>query len=85
MSISEKELQADINKIINLLALIAVKDKPQKDQIGILSQAGFQPKEIADIINTTSNTVSVILHKLKSRKQKIRMKQNDRQDIVKSN
>ena len=44
-----------------LLGVIAVRDLPQIQQIAILSRIGFSPKEIADIVGTTPNTVRVAL------------------------
>lgn len=62
---------------VRLLAMIAVKDRPQLQQIAILSRTGFTPKEIAEILGTTPNTVRVTLvtirrgekHKKQSRLQ----------------
>ena len=51
--------------IANLLALLAVKEESQDSNIGILNAAGFTPSEIARLIRTTPNTVSVTLNKLK--------------------
>ncbi len=56
------ELSAKLDILIRLSALNVVKDmKPQKEQIRTLSDAGFGPSEIADILKTTSNTVNVAL------------------------
>jgi len=44
-----------------------MKDDTQSKKIDLLNGAGFGPKEIADIIGTTSNSVSVALHKLKNK------------------
>jgi|GEM_PF-634294 len=56
------EISGKLDTLIRLSALSLVKGiKTQKDQIALLSDAGFQPKEIADILGTTSNTVSVTL------------------------
>jgi DNA-binding CsgD family transcriptional regulator len=56
------EVLAKLDTLIRLSALNVVKGiGTQKEQIAILSDAGFQPKEIADILRTTSNTVSVSL------------------------
>lgn len=56
------EISGKIDILIRLSALGLVRDiKAQKHQIAILSDAGFQPKQIADILGTSSNTVSVAL------------------------
>lgn len=51
----------ELRKITRILNLIATKDMPQKEKILSLSAVGLQPKEIAEIIGTTANTVSVTL------------------------
>jgi DNA-directed RNA polymerase specialized sigma24 family protein len=50
-----------------------VKGKPQPEQISLLSAAGFSSSEIAGLVGTTSNTVSVTLsqqRRKKTRKKK---------------
>jgi hypothetical protein len=54
--------------MVRLSSIIAVGDKKQIDQIERLSKAGFQPKEIAELLGTTANTVSVALTKIKKSK-----------------
>lgn len=39
--------------------------KSQSDQIWLFSVAGMQPKEIADIVGTSPNTVRVILSNMR--------------------
>ena len=46
---------------VRLLGIIAVRDFSQTQQIAILSRVGFSPKEIADVVGTTANTVRVAL------------------------
>ena len=48
-----------------LIAIGLVNGKPQKEQIRLLSIAGMSPKEIADLIGTTPNTVNVALSSLR--------------------
>jgi precorrin-6B methylase 1 len=60
------EISKRLDVLIRLSALNLVKDiKKQKDQIAILSDSGFQPKQIADTLRTTSNTVSVALNAIR--------------------
>jgi hypothetical protein len=60
------ELSAKLDILIRLTALNVVKDmKPQREQIRTLSDAGFGPSDIADILKTTSNTVSVTLTEIR--------------------
>jgi copper homeostasis protein CutC len=59
-------LLAEISGKLDILARLYARGlvseiKKQKDQISILDEAGFKPKQIAEIIGTTSNTVSVSL------------------------
>lgn len=46
-----------------LLAVMLVHGKKQVEQIALLTLAGFEPKDIADLLGTTPNTVSVTLSK----------------------
>jgi DNA-binding CsgD family transcriptional regulator len=55
------EVISRIDKLIRLVATGLVIGKSQAEQIALLSQAGLQPKEIADIVGTTPNTVRVAL------------------------
>jgi len=62
----EKKIEAianDISIISKILVLNQIKDMQQRESIPYLSQLGFQPKEIAELINTTANTVRVALSK----------------------
>lgn len=73
MSDSNKELLEEVQKMVRLLSIVAVGDKKQKEQIELLSKAGFQPKEIAELIGTTANTVRVALTNMKKQKNKKRV------------
>ena len=57
------------NRLVNLIALFLIQGKPQVEQIAFLSRAGFRPKEIAELIGTTPNTVSVRLAEAKRSKR----------------
>lgn len=54
-----------IDTFNRLLAISLVNGKRQRDQIRLLSVAGMGPKEIADLIGTTPNTVNVALTALR--------------------
>ncbi len=54
-------LTAFESKLINLLALHLVSERQQPEQISLLSRAGLKPSEIAVLLGTTPNTVSVML------------------------
>jgi len=60
------EISRKLDVLIRLSALQLVQNSErQKDQIASLADAGFQPKQIAEILGTTSNTVSVSLNAIK--------------------
>lgn len=65
-----EEILNELKKLNKLLVLLLTKDDSQMDKIVLLSNSGFSPKEIADIIGTTSNTVSVSLNRIKKGKKK---------------
>ena len=54
-----------LDQAIRLLAMSVVADKKQREQISILSRAGLDRHEIAEILGTTPGTVSVELSTLK--------------------
>lgn len=59
---SSEDVIERLDLIIKLLAMNMMKEEgTQKDKIIQLSTIGLHPKEIANILNTTSNTVSVTL------------------------
>lgn len=58
-----------LERIANLLALLLTHGKPQAEQITVLSGAGYSSAEIAQLVGTTRNTVSVTLSQLKAEKQ----------------
>jgi DNA-binding CsgD family transcriptional regulator len=55
---------------VNLLALLLVQERKQPEQIAVLSRAGFRPVEIAALLGTTPNTVSVQLS-IQKRERKV--------------
>ncbi len=64
--VEENEGQSDgltafESRLANLLALLLVQERKQPEQIALLNRAGFRPSEIAGLLGTTRNTVSVQL------------------------
>jgi len=51
----------ELQKITKLLVLNSTKDLSQTEAIETMSKIGFQPKEIAELLGTTANTVRVTL------------------------
>jgi DNA-binding NarL/FixJ family response regulator len=62
---AEDTIADQLGKIVRLLSLVVTKGLNQRDQIALLASAGFQPKQIAELIGTTANTVSVTLAQMK--------------------
>ncbi len=54
-------LTAFESKLVNLLALLLVQERAQGQQIDLLNRAGFNSAQIAALLGTTRNTVSVVL------------------------
>lgn len=54
-------LTAFESRLVNLLGLLLVQERKQPDQISLLNRAGFRRSEIAALLGTTPNTVSVQL------------------------
>jgi DNA-directed RNA polymerase specialized sigma24 family protein len=65
-----KEIIYKLDKVISLLALNNVLNKKQGEQIAFLSNVGFQPKEIANILGTTANTVRVALTHIRKKSKR---------------
>ena len=59
-----------VDRLIKLVATGLVADKTQRDQIWLLSKAGLPPREIAEIIGTSANTVRVELTAIRKRNKK---------------
>lgn len=55
------QMNEKLDRMLRLLAVVAVKGLSQTDQIAVLNRIGFPPKEIAEIVGTTANTVRVTL------------------------
>ena len=71
-----RALEEKMDTLIKLVACGLVADKSQREQIEMLSRIGLSPKEIAGLIGTTSNTVSVILAGIRKTKKKSKRKRN---------
>jgi DNA-binding CsgD family transcriptional regulator len=56
------------DQILRILAAAATAGMKQREQIALLNRAGLQPKDIADLIGTSSNTVRVELVALRKSK-----------------
>ena len=56
-----KEIIERLDKLTRIVAISNTRGLTSTDRIILLSQAGFRPTEIADMLNTTPNVVSVTL------------------------
>lgn len=69
------EINAKLDRIVRLLALSAVSsEQPLKEKAITLSNVGLAPKEIAQLLGTTPNTVSVALSAARRAKKQTRAK-----------
>jgi DNA-binding NarL/FixJ family response regulator len=59
-----------ISKILAGLLLQDIEEAEQSRKIKRLKSCGFSNTEIADMLNTTVNTVNVAVHSLKHRKRR---------------
>jgi hypothetical protein len=58
---SDEQVIEKLDQVLKLLGMMAVKGLSQTDQIATLNRIGLFPKDIAEIVGTTSNTVRVAL------------------------
>jgi len=65
MNTQNKRGRDDLDKTLKLLALVAVRDMTLKEQVSLLSRAGYDRNEIAELLGTSPNSVSVRLNELK--------------------
>ena len=63
-----EKLHKQNEKIIKLLAAIAIKEKDFRGQIQLLSDVGLSPAEISEIIGKDVNTIRVTKTLMKKRK-----------------
>ena len=59
------EISKKLDVLIRLSAVSVVKGLKLKQQVEILSDAGFEPGSIADIIGEKGSTVRTALHRLR--------------------
>jgi DNA-directed RNA polymerase specialized sigma24 family protein len=72
---NEDKTLEKLDQIRRILAVIATKGLKQREQILTLDQAGLAPKDIADLLGTSSNTVRVELVALRKAKRSRRSSQ----------
>ena len=57
------EKPSELRLIANVLGLLAVRGESKQKQMVTLSAAGFTPADVAALLRTTPNAVSVALYK----------------------
>lgn len=66
----DSEIIQHLKRTNRLLAILVTKDiDQQKEKIEVLNNAGFQPTEIAEFLDTTANTVNVALSAIRKAKK----------------
>lgn len=66
-----KALTKRVDMLIKLVGVGLVAGKTQREQIKLLSKAGLQPREIAELVGTSPNTVRVELAVMRKARKKI--------------
>ena len=61
------EIQRSLDSVSRLLALSVAKGLPRREQIEVLDSAGLPPRDIANLLRTTANAVSVELTRIRVR------------------
>lgn len=51
-----------LERIAKLLGILVAEGKTQREAVLRLADVGFEPREIADLLGTTANTVRVTIH-----------------------
>lgn len=64
-----ERISQQLEVLINLTALTISSDKPMIERAVRLQKAGLQPKDIAKLVDSTPNAVSVALAKAKRQKK----------------
>ncbi len=64
-----REISEKLDVLTRLTALLLTEEKKQADQFLLLNRAGFKPKDIAELLGTTPNTVRVALSTLRKKKK----------------
>ena len=62
----DSELFKKLDAITRLLSLLLMKGSSRREQIEALAAAKLPPREIADLVGSTPNAVSVELNRIRS-------------------
>ena len=61
----DQTVESELKVVRRLLALSLIDGKKQREQIELLAAAGMDRHEIAELVGTTANTVSVEISNLR--------------------
>ena len=67
VNVNTQEVIGRIDTLIRLFAIAVTDGKKWSEKIAFLSKAGLKPKEIAELLGTTSNAVRVELSRIRKR------------------
>lgn len=67
---TEQLVLEKLDQLLRVLTISVTSGLKQKEQIALLDRVGFPPKDIADLLGTTQNTVNVALSSLRKSKGK---------------
>ena len=56
---------SQLDKTLKLLAIVAIDRRPQREQVRLLDKAGFGQTEIALMLGSTANAISVRLAEIR--------------------
>ena len=62
-------VESELKVVSRLIALSLIDGKKQREQIALLATAGMDRHEIAELVGTTANTVSVEISNLKKNRR----------------
>ncbi len=64
-----KEQTQYLKELVMLFSILVKRGVAQSTLIQEMNETGFEPKRIAELLGTTSNTVSVAISRFKKRKE----------------
>ena len=80
----EQQIVQELKRISRLLALTLIREQTnQTEQVRMLDSYGFKPVEIADLLNTTKNTVYATLSYLRKKAKSEKGKELKRAKVSK--
>jgi CRP-like cAMP-binding protein len=65
----DQTVESELKVVRRLLALSLIDGKKQREQIELLTTAGMDRHEIAELVGTTANTVSVEISNLRKNRR----------------